>query len=209
MPHDLLRLSAPSAVRVAEPPDWIAAALDDAPWVVVRRAAPLAGRVPVGIRGERRDQRCAAFIDPSVVVERVAPEDLVRGQAWRSASRAGHPVIRAIELLAPHLDAVSRAWGLVWGVAGGAGFELATGWPVLREESDLDLIVRSGLPFSVRALQHVAEACGRAAVRVDALVESEDGAVSLAEFCELRDPLLLRGADGPRLVAREQLTGAG
>ena len=203
-PHDLLRLSAPAAVRVAEPPEWVAGALDSALWVVVRRAAPVAGRIPVGIRGLRRDQRCAAFVDAASVVERVVPEDLVRAKAWRTAARADLPVIRVIERLAPRLDAT----GLTWGVAGGAGFELATGRPVLREESDLDIIVRAGFPLPVAALQHMAETCSAATVRVDALIESRAGAFSLAEFCAPRDTLLLRGADGPRLIARAELLEA-
>ena len=202
--HDLLRLPTPAAVRVVEPPEWLAEALGNAPWVVVRRAAPVAGRVPVGIRGAHRDQRCAAFVEPSSVVERVAPEALVQRQAWRTAVRADHPVIRAIEHLAPRLDAT----GLAWGVAGGAGFELATGQPVLREESDLDIIVRVEFPLPLAALRHVAEAGVTAAARVDVLVESDIGAFSLAEFNERRDALLLRGIGSPRLIARTELLKA-
>ncbi|WP_454684200.1 malonate decarboxylase holo-ACP synthase [Ancylobacter moscoviensis] len=210
-PHDLLRLRAPADARVPEPPDWVMPALEAAPWVVVRRAAPVAGRVPVGIRGPRRDQRCAAAVDPAAILACVTPEALARARAWETAARPGHPALRALAALAPRLDAT----GLVWGVAGGAGFELATGRPVLREASDLDIVLRASFPLPVDALRQAAVACeaalppvppaARVNARVDALVETPLGAFALAEFCGDGDTLLLRGAGGPRLVTRAEL----
>lgn len=206
-PHDLLRLRAPADARVPEPPDWVMPALEAAPWVVVRRAAPVAGRVPVGIRGPRRDQRCAAAVDPAAILACVTPEALARARAWETAARPGHPALRALAALAPRLDAT----GLVWGVAGGAGFELATGRPVLREASDLDIVLRASFPLPVDALRQAAAACEAAlppvppAARVDALVETPLGAFALAEFYRAGDTLLLRGAGGPRLVTRAEL----
>ncbi|MBS7543984.1 malonate decarboxylase holo-ACP synthase [Ancylobacter oerskovii] len=200
--HDLLRLSSPDAVAVADPPSWLAGALAATPWVVVRRAPPRGGRVAVGIRGAGREERCAAFLAPSAIVERVRPEDLARRRAWESADRAGHPVMQALRHIAPRLDAA----GLPWGIAGGAGFELATGRPVLREQSDLDLIVRAELPCPLLPLRQMQAICETAAVRVDVLVESRQGAVSLAELCGTAEQVLLRGAEGPRLVSRAMLT---
>ena len=50
--HALLRVMDPGAVVFDAPrPHWAPAALQLAPWVVVRRAAPRVGVWPVGVRG--------------------------------------------------------------------------------------------------------------------------------------------------------------
>lgn len=199
-PHDLLRLAAPDAVEAVEPPDWVGASLAAAPWVVVRRGSRIDGRVPVGVRGSSRAERFAAFVRPGAVAARAAPEDLAPGRRlWRKT--APHPVIDALKAIAAALDAA----GLSWGPAGGAGFEIATGRRVLTEASDLDLVMRFPGAVDRSALDEAAAIARHAAVRVDAQVETPAGAVSLAECLGAEEQVLLRGADGPRLVARDAL----
>lgn len=199
--HDLLQVPSPNAVEVVDPPLWLAGGLAAAPWVVVRRAPSRNGRVAVGIRGTTREQRCAAYLDPAHIRQRVAPEDLVARAAWETAPRRAHPVLVELARRAPAFTAT----GLAWGIAGGAGFELATGMPVLSESSDLDLILRGALPLAETALAAFAALTGEAACRIDVLVETPAGGFSLAEYVGTSDTLLLRQPDGARLVARASL----
>ncbi len=203
--HDLLRLPSPAAVSVVDPPFWLAGALESAPWVVVRRAPPRQGHVAVGIRGAFRDQRCAAYVDPAILREKVAPEDLVSREAWRQARRPGVPVLKALAEHAP----LFRQSGLVWGVAGGAGFELATGTAVLTATSDLDLVLRCDIPLPEATLLNLAGVAGAAPCRIDVLVETPQGAFVLAEFATATTRVMLRRPDGARLVPRAALNELG
>jgi len=201
-PHDLLRLTSSTAVQVADPPDWLAAALQCTPWVVVRRAEPLAGRIAVGVRGSSREQRCAAFLDAAAIAEIVRPEDLVPSASWHAAARREHPVIEALTQIAPVLTST----GLVWGVAGAAGFELATGQPVLTPVSDLDLILRVDFPLPLDALMAIGAGLARTDVVTDVVVETPVGSVALAELLGCSHSVLVKTADGPQLVKRATLS---
>ena len=199
--HDLLRLSSPDAITVVDPPSWFHAALEAAPWVVVRRVTPRSGHIAVGVRGARREERCGAILETSMVRERVAPEDMVAGEMWSTAARREHRVLRALARHAPAFTAT----GLVWGLAGAAGFELATGAPALGPSSDLDLVIRAAAPLLQEALHGFAREAARADIRVDVLVETPCGGFSLDEFAKETETLLLRTPEGPRLMERTRL----
>ena len=195
-PHDLVRLSDVTALREddAEAPDWVWRSLQDAPWAVVRRARAGAGRVPVGVRGRARHERYALEVPGDAVAQRVRPEDLrrrLRDLPDRSLAA------RAVAALVGWLASLDRA-GLRWGPTGSVGFQLATGQVVVTPQSDLDLIVRlDGLAASQRIPQ-IPCVPGR----VDCLVECPEGAVALPELAGRSRLIMLRTADGRRLVAR-------
>lgn len=198
-PHDLLRLASPAAIEAIDPPGWVAAALARAPWAVVRRAGEAGGRVAVGVRGADRSERFAASVRRADVVEVARPEELAARRPPRP-----HPVFEAIERLRPALEAT----GAPWGPTGSAGFELATGRATLTAESDLDLVLRPAPSAEKSALERLAEAAAGALVRVDVLLEFDQGAVSLAEFLGASPELLLRTPEGPRLAARGAFAAA-
>nr|WP_196804871.1 phosphoribosyl-dephospho-CoA transferase MdcG domain-containing protein [Methylopila sp. M107] len=81
-------------------PEWVLASLDAAPWVVVRRTAPIAGLVSVGVRGATRSERFAATAPVEGILERLRPQDLVSRQPARA-----HPAFEAMAALRPALDA--------------------------------------------------------------------------------------------------------
>jgi phosphoribosyl-dephospho-CoA transferase len=194
-PHDLLE-PVRGRVRCDPAPPWVAPALAGAPLVVVRRA-PAAAWLPVGIRGSGRGERCAGWLAPEDVLRRIRPEDLCARRAWRGAARAA---------LLPHFAAMERidAWmrmeQLVWGPAGGCGFELASARPCLSAASDLDLIVRTGPVPPLDAARRLLERFSGLPVRVDAQLETPLGAVALAEFAASPRRIVLRTPDGPRLL---------
>lgn len=195
--HDLLRLRDPNELVNCDPaPQWVSEALSEAPWVVVRRVPFEGDLIPVGVRGYNRSERFAAFISPSSVVESVRPEELASSQAWRRAIRAEE--LPAMRLL-PKVDEDLRLLDVCWGPVGSVGFELASGFPVANRESDLDLIVRMNDIVMPRATVEKLLATVRGS-RVDLLVETPAGGVSLLEYATSRQSLLFRTAKGPRLI---------
>src|SRR5882672_1457540 len=141
-PHDLLWLADQASLLTSEaPPAWATPAwLAIAP-VVVRRATPAtAGHVPVGLRGMARHERCAAQVPASQVLRSQAPEAVLDAWLQRGAPcQRRLPCLQTLLALVPELNSLPLAWG----VSGSVGFTLASGIDVLREASDLDLLVRA------------------------------------------------------------------
>lgn len=201
-PHDLLfARAADGFVAAANRPDW----LDDDAWtasapLVVRRDTVAAGLVPVGARGPRRSQRCAGYLAQTAVIRSVTPEQLaaaiVRGPALDLQAAADTlPCIAALLDLAPRLQAL----GLDWGPAGGTGFWLASGLPVLGPDSDLDLLVRAPSPLSPALAAGLCELQGRAGCRIDIQIDTGHAGFALAEYAR-GGRILLKSAGGPLLV---------
>lgn len=197
-PHDLVRL-APGAPPFADAPGWVAAALERAPFAVVRRAPRIGNKIAVGVRGDVRSERFGAWIEPRWIDAILTPEDLCTRAP--EPARAGLPAFALLRAVASILDA--RA--LAWGPAGSAGFELATAMPAITASSDLDIVVRAPTPLPradasalLDALSHAAQQAG---TRIDVQIETPEVAFSLAEFARAGLRVMLRHADGPRLVA--------
>ncbi len=202
--HDLIRLRESTALVVdATPPAWVEIALADAPWVVVRRA-PLRGtRVPVGVRGATRAQRFAAFVPLAEIVERRSPESLLHAPVTRERA-AAIPALAALERVA---DVIAR-YGCRGGPGGSVGFELASGVETARAESDLDLVLRHPESLTrdrARALRD-ALVVAAAPVRVDAILETPIGTVSLLEFTSDSERVVVRTQDGPLLLCTDPWT---
>jgi phosphoribosyl-dephospho-CoA transferase len=195
--HALLRVAHPRALAGSGTvPAWVEAALSRAPWVVVRRARDCDGLIPVGVRGQGRAERLAAWLHPDAVLECLTPPQLVRG-GWRnSARRTRVPALAALEAV----EALMCGYELNWGPCGSVGFELASGVATATEGSDLDLMVeaRARLPRAVAV--GLCAALAQLPVRADVLLEGPLGAVALEEYAAAPAPLILRTADGPRLV---------
>lgn len=198
--HALLRIAGADALHCeAAVPQWVAAQLRHAPWVVVRRERSRDKLIAVGVRGPQRAQRCAAWLPESQVLECLEPLELSARRGWAGAPRcAVVPALAALGAVEPIMERLGFAHS--WGPVGSVAFELASGLATARPESDLDLIVQADEPLpALRAAALVGE-LARLAVRADVLLEAPAGAVSLEEYAREQVPLLLRTADGARLV---------
>lgn len=212
--HDLLWLNAPLNDAMPDLPAW-----SDPGWpVVVRRAlAPVAGQVPVGVRGHARHQRHAGWIDAGQVKQIVTPEMLaghagtdpapdgpvagrqdndIRARRESAASSDAPACLRTLAGIRPQLDAA----GLAWGPTGATGFWLACGAPVLHAGSDLDLVVRAPQALSEDTIALLKALSSSAACRLDIQIDTGEGAFALTEWLAGRRRILLKTAAGPRLV---------
>jgi phosphoribosyl-dephospho-CoA transferase len=180
-------------------PTWASAALQRAPWAVMRRAVPRADSWPIGVRGSVRAQRSAAWLPKCAVKECITPQMLAAVQAWR-----GHPGALTVPAIAV-LDQVAviiNAHGFTgrWGPCGSVGFELASGVPSTTSRSDLDLMLTADEPIARGDAARLHAELSELPVRIDLLLETPIGAVVLAEYVERTDMLMLRSEQGPRLV---------
>ncbi|HRP22616.1 MAG TPA: malonate decarboxylase holo-ACP synthase [Thauera sp.] len=192
--HDLLWLRTTAIAAGAPLPDWAEAA-----WpVVVRRAEPgRQGLVAVGLRGRARNQRHAAWVALAQVMRRCTPEALARERGWARCPGSGLACLDALARIAPMLDAA----GLTWGPTGGVGFALASGAAVLHQGSDLDLLVRAPRPFAERELGLLRTLRSHAGCRLDVQIDTGCGGFALDEWLAGRRTVLLKTANGPRLVS--------
>jgi len=173
------------------PPPW-AQHVIDAGWpVVVRRAPASLEAIPVGIRGQTRAQRLAAWLPLAAVTARVTPEDLIFHHPQRALSQW-----QALAHLRPLLDAS----GLQWGIIGAAGFELATGIDMLHAHSDLDLLIRTPLPFSRESARQLWAQCQQVVCRIDLQLQTPAGGVALAEWASSATTVLVKGEQAPCLL---------
>jgi phosphoribosyl-dephospho-CoA transferase len=199
--HDLIWLREPIALSTDGPaPSWVEPALKRAPWVVVRRGQVREGMIPVGVRGLARQQRFAAFLAAAEIADRLSPEDLADSRYAIEQKRGDAvPALVALARVAPIL----ACRGCRWGPSGSVGFEMASGVPTATSSSDLDLILRQarrlepGEAIDLRAT--LAEAAAPA--RIDVLLETPHGGVSLTDLACMPAQVLVRTPDGARLSA--------
>lgn len=188
-PHDLLWLR---RFPVAAPPDWIRP-----DWPVVVRRDHGRGRIPIGLRGQLRSQRMAAWTTAGDVTARVAPEQLAREARWHGHPQAALPCLQALDAVAPRLDGM----GLAWGPTGSAGFALATGVALLRPDSDLDIRIDAREPLDAAARQGLADLACHAGCRLDIQIDTGLGGFALGEWLADRGRVLLKTNRGPVMVS--------
>jgi phosphoribosyl-dephospho-CoA transferase len=196
-PHDLLRIASIAELCRAGP-EWVTPALAEVPWVVVRRARCAPGYLPVGIRGPSRSHRHATLVDAGSVTEVLSPADLVERDDGLPDLPVTYAFRRAAALLAPT--------GMRWGPAGSVGFTLATGVSAVTAGSDLDLVLTVDDVPSLAMLADLRQAFREPPARVDCQLDLPIGAVALDELLGPADRVLVRTADGPRLMRVGQLT---
>ncbi|HBE2842442.1 TPA: malonate decarboxylase holo-ACP synthase [Escherichia coli] len=192
-PHDLIWLNHASALEaIAEP--WVAQQWRATLPVVVRRDVDEQSRIPVGVRGVKREQRAAGWVQVHNIVRCVTPEMLVERERLLVTPFVSQPPVQAAIALTLH------PWSWRWGVTGSTGYALATGIPVLHAKSDLDLLIRAPLPLDDEVLREWQARVAQLPCRADTQVETPYGAFALNEW--LRDGrALLKTSRGARLTA--------
>lgn len=193
-PHDLIWVRTTDAIE-GDLPDWVVSQWRPALPLVVRRDSDEHGRIPVGVRGLRRDQRAAGWVAPQHIVRALPPEALSVTERLLASPFVSQPPVQAAIQLA------QQRWWWPWGITGSVGYALATEVPVLHESSDLDLLIRCPEPVAEEALRRWQQFVSQFPCRVDTQVAVPGGAFALSEW--LRDGrVLLKTNSGPRLTTQ-------
>jgi phosphoribosyl-dephospho-CoA transferase len=175
--------------------------------VVVRRGYVRDGMMPVGVRGVARQERWAASLAASEIADRLSPEALTASRyVIEHGRRDAVPALAALARVAPILARLGHRWG----PGGSVGFEIATGVPTATSSSDLDLVLRQDRRLEPDEASDLRAALAEAAApaRVDVMLETPRGGVSLADLAAMPAHVLLRTPDGARLSADPWRMGA-
>jgi phosphoribosyl-dephospho-CoA transferase len=196
--HYLLEIDVPAFLEASpSAPEWVAESLAAAPFVVVRRGFPTQHLLPVGVRGEERNQRWAGMCALSWIRSALSPADLISRARFRIEAI---PALRSLSLLASH-----EAWNgfpQEWGPGGSVGFELATGRDTATPQSDLDMVIYADERFSAAEAKRLHAATQFLPSTVDVRVETPVCGFALTEYAtQTPAPILLRTASGVMLGA--------
>lgn len=197
--HDLLEIDARAFIEASpSAPDWVVESLHAAPFVVVRRAPEVQGLVAVGVRGEARSQRWAGACVPSWIRSVLTPVELMSRVRSALTRAPTIPALRSLTLLADN-----PTWSSLphtWGPGGSVGFELATGRPTARLQSDLDLVIYANARLCAEEARRLQAATQNLPSAVDVRVETPVCGFSLAEYAsQAPAPILLRTTSGVML----------
>lgn len=191
-PHDLVWLKNTAALEATEE-FWIAQHWHIQLPVVVRRDTDPHTRIPVGVRGIRREQRAAGWVQSENIVRIVTPEMLSNPLSLLHSPFVSQPPVQAAISLTQH------RWPWLWGITGSTGYALATEIPVLHTTSDLDLLIHAPQPIARKALLEWQSCVAAMPCRTDTQIETPEGAFALNEW--LRDgQTLLKTSRGARLT---------
>ncbi|KAF1297812.1 malonate decarboxylase holo-[acyl-carrier-protein] synthase [Enterococcus sp. JM4C] len=188
--HDIVQFQKTEALQV-DWPDWFCET--DPLYATVRRGTATQNKLPVGLRGKERSQRFAFELPQEAVTAVIHPWQLTEKESFRKTEIAQYPVYLAFQ------QAKKILKGSKWGVGGSLGFELATGFPTVKETSDFDLLIYTkelaDLPLTV--IQQNLEYFHQ----VDTQIITEKGGFALKEYLRNHGKkLLLKTITGPVLT---------
>jgi phosphoribosyl-dephospho-CoA transferase len=193
--HDLILLRTESAI-ISTQGDSAFPYLNpnQRPWVVVRRGGISDGLIPVGVRGSQRHERCAGFTRLSEVLETRRPDQLRLLLAEHS--RRALQAFRTLSYLESHFAGLD----MTWGPGGSVGYELASGIPAVRADSDLDFIFFAPRQLQITEARNLWRMIRSAPGKVDTLVETPLCGFSLEEFVTTSHRKILLRTSGGRIL---------
>lgn len=191
--HDIVEFeSIESLEKTIRFPEWIKSVPASQNFGVVRRMPIMNHIVPIGLRGETREQRFGTFIHASKILQVITPESLVdcidefKERIYFSAFKRIKEEFAKLQLR--------------WGPTGSVGFELATSITVTTSSSDIDICIYLE-QIDKELLTEVNTFLETLDKRIDVQVEiSSIGAFLLKDFLMHENiGFLLRTPFGPQL----------
>ncbi|USA54438.1 malonate decarboxylase holo-ACP synthase [Acinetobacter sp. C32I] len=188
--HDLLWGMNPHMLP-DDVPDWAVQVLFENKPVVVRRAITNMHTVAVGIRGKQRNQRFAAEMPTHAIEKKVSPESLI------DKDLASFP---HLQRQLQRIYKTMQSFALPWGYTGSVGYELATGFKTVSENSDVDLLIRTEQFISQAEAKIMLTALEDLDINIDVQLQTPLGGVALREWARATGCILLKRNDHAVLV---------
>lgn len=197
LPHSLVKIDPGQFFSDEKKSRWVIDSLTKVPLVIVRRGNIVDGKVPVGVRGVKREQRFAGYISIKIVAAEnlITPDALIHG-TWDvlSKSRQELPAIKALPKIVPIMKEYK------WGIGGSVGFELASRQATAKNSSDLDLILYEKKHLSREVASVLLKKLNQFGVHADLQVVHGQKGFSLEEFVNnTSKTILVKTANGPKL----------
>lgn len=192
--HDVIRIEGIESILSENLlPHWAELAIEKNPYVIVRRSHGVNGMIPVGIRGEERSQRFAAFVPEDKVESVIQPEQFVNSELWKEMDGEIYKKIY-------YIKNVLEKECVQWGIIGSLSYEMLTKIPCVTKDSDVDLIVRYDSSLTHDRCSRIMAELERLDVKVDVQVEWGGKAFSMAEYvCHRQEAILFKTKVGPAL----------
>lgn len=191
--HDIVKFNNLDQLEpISVIPDWVYDAQSAANYGVVRRMPISNQLIPIGLRGNSREQRFGTFIHENHVVEVMTPNSLVN-RIDRFNDKFYYPILNEIRDQFQKFD-------LIWGPTGSIGFEIATSINVTTGKSDIDLSIYVET-IEESLLEEVGKCLNGFSKPIDVQVEVPNiGAFLLKDYLNNKDQgFIVRTAFGPHL----------
>lgn len=194
-PHDLLTITLEKDELLSFP-KWAQLKLTEFQTVIVTRQKPLSkDGVVVGVRGNQRNQRFAFEVDKQRIQKRVTPYEALEQFKFNQLpeSRKDFPVFQALRNIQDKQLLSSN-----FGITGSAGYEIVTGDMMVKETSDLDLVLKVAHQISLNELKKLWENVNQFSVHADVQLVNADRGFSLEEFVQQNGrSVLIKSGSGP------------
>ena len=194
-PHDLLTITLEKD-ELSSFPEWAQLKLTEFQTVIVTRQKPLSkNKIVVGVRGNQRNQRFAFEINKQRIQKRVTPYEALEQFKFNRLpeSRKGFPVFQVLRSIqGKHFLSAD------FGITGSAGYEIVTGDMMVKETSDLDLILKVDHRIPFDKLKKLWENLNQFSVHADVQLVHADRGFSLEEFVQQNGKqVLIKSGTGP------------
>ena len=194
-PHDLLGISVKED-ELSTFPEWAQVKLLEFQTVIVTRQKPVhENGIIVGVRGNRRNQRFAFEISKQRIQKQVSPYEALEHFGFNRLpeSRKSFPVFQALRSIQD-----KKLLSANFGITGSAGYEIVTGDMMVKETSDLDLILKVDHRIPFDKLKKLWENLNQFSVHADVQLVHADRGFSLEEFVQQNGKqVLIKSGTGP------------
>lgn len=189
--HDIVQLDK-EVLDMIDIPKWFSE--KEQLFATVRRGKPHnPSYLPVGLRGEKRQERFAFQAPCNMIKRTIHPWELITRESFRFNEVANYPVYRSYQQARLLLKYYS------WGIGGSLGFELAAKQAAIKPTSDLDLLLyadtKEKLPLELLEKQ------AAFFQQIDVQVITKQGGFALKEYLEHPSKkILVKTDEGPKLT---------
>lgn len=194
-PHDLLTITLEKDELLSFP-KWAQLKLTEFQTVIVTRQKPLSkDGVVVGVRGNQRNQRFAFEVDKQRIQKRMTPYEALEQFKFNQLpeSRKDFPVFQALRNIQDKQLLSSN-----FGITGSAGYEIVTGDMMVKETSDLDLVLNVAHQISLNELKKLWKNVNQFSMHADVQLVNADRGFSLEEFVQQNGrSVLIKSGSGP------------